>query len=102
MMFYYLCREAPNNTIRAFCTRRSVDLPHEEFATSNVFMIMKSEEEFIDHWMYVLPNGTPFYLAPATTYEYDMMDAVNIPSLDPDSDFAFARGWSRNTRPPPR
>ncbi len=94
-MFYYLCREAPRNTIRAFSTRE-----HEEFVTNDVFMIMKSDEQFIDHWMYVLPNDTPFYLAPADKCEYDMMDAVDIPILDPTSDFSFARGWSRNTRPP--
>lgn len=96
-MYYYFCREAPDKSIRAFATRN-----HEEFATRDVFMIMKSDEEFIDHWMYVLPNGTSFYLVPATEYEYDMMDAVDIPILDPNSDFAFARGWSRKTRPPPR
>lgn len=95
MMYYYLCREAPRNTIRAFETRN-----HSELVTGDVFMIMKSNNVFIDYWTYVLPNGTPFYLVRATEYEYDMMDAVDIPILDPTSDFSFARGWSRNTRPP--
>lgn len=94
-MYYYLCREAPRKSIRVFATR-----DHEEFATGDVFMIMKSDEEFIDHWMYVLPSGTPFYLSPTDRCEYDMLDAVNIPSLDPNSEFTFARGWARNTRPP--
>lgn len=57
-------------------------------------MIMKTEEDYLSDWLYDLPDKRQIWLELITPWEYDMLDAVDIPVLVDHTDLVFARnGW---------
>ncbi len=88
--YFYVLRLAPEDNIWNGATTRV-----KEASDWEIIMIMKADDEyFISSWMYDLPDSRQVWLEQITPWEYDMLDAVDIPALEDHTDLVFARiGW---------
>jgi len=88
--FFYVLRLCPEGNIWCGSTTRV-----REARDWKIIMIMKTEVDYLADWMYDLPDSRQIWLEQVTGWEYDMLDAVDIPILEDHTDLVFARnGWT--------
>ena len=88
--FYYVLRLPPEgNMLQA--SRGTL----QQIRNWKIIMIMKTEIDHLADWLYELPDERQVWLERVTPWEYDMLDAVDIPVFTNHSDLVFARnGWT--------